>query len=278
MHEVKQHKKSPQDTSIKQKLLAIIMTVSSVALTASSILVILFAMASFKKHLAEELSSQTKMIAYNCSAAVHFNDETDVASILESLREHPATAYAHVSNIDHSILATYRRKGFDADPQDTPTLMEPYNGNEWALAAEPITVDGKKIGTVFIQSDLSRFLAFQKQMILVVTVIFITILLVTFLLSSTLQKRISEPIEHLTRTAKKVSESRDYSLRAIQTSNDEIGLLTDAFNNMLSEIEHRDSNLQQKDFVIHSSSTAITTTDLNGLLTYVNPAFLSMWA
>ena len=64
-----------------------------------------------------------------------------------------------------------------------------------------------------------------------------------YLVTSTLQRIISEPILHLVRIAKNVSSKKDYSLRAIKKSNDELGLLVEGFNEMLSEIQTRDQAL-----------------------------------
>ena len=62
-------------------------------------------------------------------------------------------------------------------------------------------------------------------------------------MSSRLQKVISGPILSLAEVAKAVSEKKDYSARALKHSNDEVGLLIDAFNEMLEQIQHRDLEL-----------------------------------
>jgi methyl-accepting chemotaxis protein len=64
-------------------------------------------------------------------------------------------------------------------------------------------------------------------------------------LSSLLQGAISRPILALARTARAVSERRDYSVRATRQGADEIGGLTDAFNQMLAEIELGQRALQE---------------------------------
>jgi len=66
--------------------------------------------------------------------------------------------------------------------------------------------------------------------------------LVAFLVSSRLQRVISGPILSLADVAKVVSEKKDYSTRAVKSGNDEVGLLIDAFNEMLEQI-HRDYEL-----------------------------------
>ncbi len=64
-------------------------------------------------------------------------------------------------------------------------------------------------------------------------------------LSSGLQRLVSRPILDLSETARAVSEGQDYSLRAAKRGGDELGGLVDAFNQMLDQIQERDSALQQ---------------------------------
>ncbi|HEX2223090.1 MAG TPA: ATP-binding protein, partial [Thermoanaerobaculia bacterium] len=77
-----------------------------------------------------------------------------------------------------------------------------------------------------------------------VTVVLLAAALFAFLLSSGLQASISRPVLNLAGMARAVSERRDYSLRAGKQSDDEIGQLVDAFNDMLSQIQRRDADLR----------------------------------
>ena len=69
--------------------------------------------------------------------------------------------------------------------------------------------------------------------------------LVAFLLARHLQKGISRPILQLAETARLISERRDYNVRAEKFNDDELGLLTDAFNHMLGQIKERELALEQ---------------------------------
>jgi signal transduction histidine kinase/ActR/RegA family two-component response regulator len=62
----------------------------------------------------------------------------------------------------------------------------------------------------------------------------------TFILASRLQGVISRPIFHLAQTAKVVSSQKNYAVRAVKESDDELGNLIDGFNEMLSQIQERD--------------------------------------
>jgi signal transduction histidine kinase/CheY-like chemotaxis protein len=72
-------------------------------------------------------------------------------------------------------------------------------------------------------------------------------ILLAFLFSRYLAGLVTRPIAVLARTARRVSESRDYSLRAstVGTGDDELGAFTTTFNEMLVRIEQQDSDLKE---------------------------------
>jgi signal transduction histidine kinase/HAMP domain-containing protein len=59
------------------------------------------------------------------------------------------------------------------------------------------------------------------------------------LISRRLQQTITQPIAAVTSVARDVMEQRDFTLRAPKSTDDEIGLLVDAFNDMLNELGRR---------------------------------------
>src|SRR5260370_581375 len=60
-----------------------------------------------------------------------------------------------------------------------------------------------------------------------------------YLFAGVLQGWVSEPILSLAETATAISTRQDYSVRAPQFGRDELGTLTDAFNQMLARIEEQ---------------------------------------
>jgi PAS domain-containing protein len=96
-------------------------------------------------------------------------------------------------------------------------------------------------------------------------------LAVALLIANVLQRRVTEPVLALAEMAKVVSERGDYSVRATKSSQDEIGVLTDAFNRMLSRIEEQTDTLSRNEKVlsflaaiVQSSESAIVGKDLEG--------------
>ena len=99
---------------------------------------------------------------------------------------------------------------------------------------------GQRIGTVCLESDLGELKARLQRFAGMVLAILFGAALLALVISSRLQRVISEPIAHLARVAKAVSLDKNYAARAVKQADDDLGQLTDAFNGMLSEIERRD--------------------------------------
>ncbi|MGI8892528.1 MAG: sensor histidine kinase, partial [Bacteroidia bacterium] len=121
------------------------------------------------------------------------------------------------------------------------------------IGFEPVKQENTHLGTLYIQYDLKTL----YDQILFFTIIGIAMiagsLLLAFILSHSLQKTISQPILSLEKTAKIISDKKDYSVRAQHFGRDEIGSLTNAFNQMLEQIQDQNEkitsfnqNLEQK--------------------------------
>jgi light-regulated signal transduction histidine kinase (bacteriophytochrome)/HAMP domain-containing protein len=65
-------------------------------------------------------------------------------------------------------------------------------------------------------------------------------LLAAYLISARLQRLISAPILGLADVARQVSEKKEYTVRAASAGDDEVGVLIQAFNEMLAQIQRRD--------------------------------------
>src|SRR6202008_2903837 len=115
----------------------------------------------------------------------------------------------------------------------------------------PITENGQRLGTILLRAhhDIgARALAYLGIFGLVT----LLSMLVALLLSTALQKVIIEPLDSMADVARRVTSKRDYSLRAHSSTDDEIGIVVEAFNSMLDEVQTRARDLEQ-------SNTALTT-------------------
>ena len=112
----------------------------------------------------------------------------------------------------------------------------------WSRSA-PIEVDGERMGTLYLLSDLRDLRARLNWYATVSGSIFLISLLIGYGLAHGLQGIITRPILSLSRTMKQVSRDKDYTLRQKKVNDDEIGQLILGFNAMLDGIQERDQEL-----------------------------------
>jgi light-regulated signal transduction histidine kinase (bacteriophytochrome) len=108
-------------------------------------------------------------------------------------------------------------------------------------------VEGRRwLGTLYLRSDLGSLDTRVRLDILVVLLAVAGSIGVAFVLSTWLQRGIAHPVRALAEAARSISERNDYSIRVNVASDDELGLLTTAFNGMLGEIQQRDADLERR--------------------------------
>ncbi len=265
---------------IKGKLIAIIMFVSSTAMLLAMTAFIIYERISFSRHMISDLSTHAYMIADNCTGALSFNDPHDAEEVLKSLQGKKPIAYACIFENDGAIFATYQRSGFTIDKP--PVLeKEGFNlGDGWLTMYKQITINDKPAGTVFLQSDLRDLNAFVRKSVIALVVMIVLTSLFAFILSSRLQKIISRPIFHLADIAGAVSKKENYGVRATKQSDDEIGMLTDTFNDMLGQVEKRDLALRNSEerfrSLVETTSDWIWEIDSKGIYTYASPKVIDL--
>jgi len=233
-----------RNMAIKHKLIFIIMLVCITGLVFAGATLIGWEYNTFRNNMVKNLSTQAEMISENCKASLAFEDAEDAKETLRALRVEPSIVYGCVYTKDGTLFATYYRDYADLKIQPSVNKNSGYGfSNGYLTVYKPIVLDGEIIGTTCLRSDMSPMYAMLKRnMSIIISVLFLSSL-AAFLMSSRLQKVISGPILSLAKVAKAVSEENNYATRALKHSNDEVGLLIDAFNDMLEQIQQRDIEL-----------------------------------
>ncbi|MFN3650895.1 MAG: response regulator [Armatimonadota bacterium] len=235
-----------RNASIQQKLTVITMLTSSVVLLVAGLCFILNDVATMRQSKERDLTALAQIIGTNAASAVTFQDQEAARQTLAALSAKPRVAAAGIYTADNRAFAAYGRPGHPPPPSLTRFRSDGrYYEDDHLSLYQPMMVDGERIGTIYVIADLQDIEARVKQSLLIVGMIFLVCLLVAFALGSRLQRVISGPILELARVARVVSHDKDYSVRAPRGNKDEIGLLIDGFNEMLSQIEKHDHHIQQ---------------------------------
>ena len=221
---------------------------TAITLLATCITFVIYERMAFQRSMARNLTVLADVLARNSTAAISF-EATDEAreearDILSSLAADPSVSAGCLYRSAGSQFMTYVRSGnavFPERPLADGTRME----EDFMVVERPVMQKDKRVGTIYLRADLkdlhSQIRAYAGISGLVLAGAFVLALA----LSSALQRLILEPILALTDTARKIGQSRDYSVRAVKSSGDELGVLTDAFNQMLGDIEERTDAAQE---------------------------------
>jgi signal transduction histidine kinase/ActR/RegA family two-component response regulator len=191
--------------------------------------------------VAENLSTVARVVAAQSRNALSAKNPAIVRALIDILPAAPAIASAAIYTDDGIMVASYLRDQKEAPIPSVP----PDNGLQKAALylslTEPILLDGKRLGTIYLRSDVANFPDHIKEFRAILLVILLTSALVIFLSYSLLEKMIFAPISQLTETMNGVSKDKNYSVRAPKRANDELGKLSEGFNEMLGQIQKRDA-------------------------------------
>ncbi len=224
----------------------IIMTGGSVGLFIACAAFVTEEWAMFRKTTVEELTTLADIIGYTCAPTLFLDDREGAEKTLDSLKAKPHIDSACIYRPSNAIHARWIRPGAQATfPASVPTNdVQRFEGDHLVLF-KGIVVDNEVIGTLYLRSGLTAIDSRLKRYAGIVILVLLASMLITWRVSSSLQGIISEPIFSLLRTAERVARDQDFCIRAQSHGEDELGLLVKGFNNMLAQIQARDTALQQ---------------------------------
>lgn len=233
-----------RDIPIKRKLTFIIMFISTAALLLACTVILVYERHAFRETMRRDYAIIADTFGDNVASGLTFEDSEFIVQTLKTMRANPGIVTARVYDKNGNPKAQYVRadlKGPIPFPKAQPTSQR--FQEDRLDTFQDITLDGECIGTFYIAADLTAITQRLQRSATIVFIVMAGALLLAFVLSTALQKLISGPILHLASIAGTVARERDYSLRAVKRSDDELGSLVSAFNEMLSQIQVQDSAL-----------------------------------
>jgi methyl-accepting chemotaxis protein len=237
--------KNIRNLPIRGKLTLVMLTISTVVLLVACGAFVAWEQATFRRAMARDMAVLADMLGLNSAAALQFDDPKAAETTLLALQAEPHVMAACFYKAGGDRFASYLRPGArvvfpGAAEADGAWFTE----RDFRLF-QSVRMGGQRIGVLYLQCDLEGIRARLRMFIGVAALILAGASLLTLILASRLQRVISKPILALGKVARTISEQRDYSVRAVKFAGDEIGGLTDAFNQMLTEIEARQRELQE---------------------------------
>ncbi len=234
-----------RDLPIKQKLSLVVMLASTVALSLACMILIATEIITFRREMANSWIVLAQGIGYNATAALARNDSAAATETLSALRVESHVICACLYAKDGTLFAQYVRGeskiAFPAKPGPDGYVFE----KDCLTLFRPVTQNKQRVATIYVRADLEAMYARLGLYAGVVVLVLLAALFVAFAFSAILQRIIAQPILTLAATAKMISERKDYSVRAEARGQDELGVLTNGFNQMLASIQERETALSQ---------------------------------
>ena len=235
-----------RDWPIQQKLTAMLVLISGLVLLLTSAAFAGYQYWSLRSATRDALAVRGRIIAANSTASLAFANVADAREILSALRADRHVVAAVLYDKGGHVFAGYPA-GVAGDVVPAEPGPDGYRFERGLLIGfQPVEEAGsQRLGTLYLASDLGAIYDTFRLSGVIGLAVMAVALLAAYLLSRILQGTISQPILALAETAKAVSTRQDYSVRAPKLGADELGALTDAFNQMLSRIAEQKGELQR---------------------------------
>jgi signal transduction histidine kinase/ActR/RegA family two-component response regulator len=229
--------------SIRVKLLAVVTLTAFCALLVSGSAIFLYEISSFRTSRISDMAAQIDLLSYSATPALQFLDENMARENLNLLRTRPGVRMAAIYDAQGKVFASYVRRDQAADLPAAPSTHGTVVSDESIEISAPIVLDNTVIGTAFMRADFplrERVVSF----FIIQLGVAVGALVVSVAVTIWLQTRITQPILSIAEVARQTVQRKDFTKRAAKTSDDEVGVLVDAFNDMLQEIAARTTVLE----------------------------------
>ncbi len=236
---------------ISNSLIRHLQFILEVAISGAGLMALLFILSDEmilrKSAQVEQIHAWADTLAIQVQSALLFDDRKTATEILQATSAYPNILACWVTKTGESnIFAKYQAHQAAALALET---MEKNRQSRFfettTLLSAPVSVSGQAIGRVYVWLDLvPMWKAVGNFGLTLLLILFVSGVAMLFYAGRMLRHAI-RPIKELTRAVQRVSRKHEFVLRAKKISDDEIGVLTDGFNNMLEQIEVRDKTLEE---------------------------------
>ena len=231
---------------IERKLTLVILTTCAGVLLMACASLTVFDVIDQRKTLVRNMTVIADVIGENTQAALTFLDDASARATLAALQAEDYVTTACLYGGDKQLFAGYERRAAETPCADAAGE----DGHRFVAGSlfvqRAVRLNEKRIGTIVVRASqdgiYERLALFGSTALGVL----LAALALAYLLSARLKRPIVRPILGLANTAREIADGNDFSLRALKQGDDEIGRLTDAFNQMLAGIEDRDSALRDE--------------------------------
>ncbi len=227
--------------SFSQKVQLYACTVSLVSLLLAGIAFISFDIKQAHLELEKSLQLKVDLISHYAGSAIAANNSEKINEILQYFRKNSEIVGVWVYSISGKLIMVYNPKKLPES--ELPALVNNHNVifmRNYVKIIGDVTYEQRPVGKVVLMSSLSEIKYRTNYLIMVGSMILMFSLLGAMMVTFRLQRILTKSLYNLLQTVKTITQTKNYSVRAQQLSQDDLGSLTEGINSMLQEVEQRD--------------------------------------
>jgi PAS domain-containing protein len=268
--------------SLAGKLMVVMLVTTLIALTAAGAALIITDLRDSRANWADDMRTEAGIVAFAVQPALSFNDHDRAERNLSSLQARESISAAALYTPDGALFAQYVRQGHAPPPARPPGDLEfdmPRIDGERVLLLRPVIQNGETLGSIYLRAEYDIGERVRAYLNILGAVMIIGLLAALFA-SSWLHRVVSRPMDSMAQVARRIVEERDYSYRADKITDDEIGVVIDAFNKMLDEVQSHARALENSEKLYRAIGESINygvwVTDAGGRCIYASDSFLKL--
>jgi signal transduction histidine kinase/DNA-binding response OmpR family regulator len=231
--------------SIRNKLIAIVLLATILPLVFGFAVVVINERSTLRRDMLDDAVAIARVTAENAVPDIAFGDREAAVTTLSKLESVPSVQRAFLFDKEGNLFATWTRSGRATTPPTSPSARL-WSGRNLEVS-EPVSYNGERYGTISLDLTTAGLQAKLRGHLVTLLILTAIVVAAAFVLGVRLEKIVSQPILDLAALARDVSERHDYSVRVRTAGEDEIGVLADGFNEMLTQIERRSRERDEAD-------------------------------
>jgi EAL domain-containing protein (putative c-di-GMP-specific phosphodiesterase class I)/signal transduction histidine kinase/CheY-like chemotaxis protein/HPt (histidine-containing phosphotransfer) domain-containing protein len=193
------------------------------------------------------MRATAEVFASAAAPSVAEGKQQETLEAIRAIGRVPGLRFVQIRTTDGRVLAAFgSAPRLASDPtlneEATPSALDLLRGGT-VLVSVPVINGGENVGTIGIVSDTSDLWPNLLARLWLTLLASAAALAVGLLIAWRFQRSITRPLRGLVEATQEVRKSRSYDVRVENSSSQEIGLLVDGFNAMLSDIRERDEHL-----------------------------------
>jgi PAS domain S-box-containing protein len=239
-----------KNLSLRKQLFAVIVLVSVLAMLAAGAILFISEIARTRDAILGEMTSLARLLGDRSSAALAFADDKTARENLAALSPLEQVGSACLFDERGTVLAGFSRGKTSAQ---VCQVLQPIQTNFYgfmgvtAYVQMPVIASDSLVGAIQVNSTATQLIERLTAQTMSLCVAMACAIVLAAILALRLQRVISAPLARVSDVANEIVNSGNYSLRAPNLGQNELGELAATFNRMLVTIETQNYSLAENE-------------------------------